>query len=349
MIGGAGVVGRAVSRRLLASGWQVDVIGRDRHHLPGDLTAAGARFITADREDAPVLTAAFGAGADLLVDCLCFTQAHAQALLPLAAHASSTVMISSKAVYVDADGHHSNSSQPPCFDAPISESQPTLPPGDLPYDSPLGYGRNKVAAERVLLDSGLPVSVLRASKIHGDGARPAREWIYVKRALDRRPVVMLAHGGAGVDHPSAAVNIAALVQTVAGKPGARVLNAADPDAPCGLDIARVVAGHLGHQWSEVALDDDVDPALGWHPWDRRYPVILDTTASIRLGYQPVGDYQSTAGSVIAWLVRVAEQNGPARLPEQFDDGYLANRFDYDAEDHYLRSHPGLGPASSVCR
>ena len=157
------------------------------------------RFLTADREDAPVLTAAFAGGADLLVDCVCFTQKQARALLPLAAHASSTVMISSKAVYVDADGQHSNSSQPPCFDAPISESQPTLPPGDLPYDSPLGYGRNKVAAERVLLDSGLPVSVLRASKIHGAGARPAREWIYVKRALDRRPVVMLAHGGAGVD------------------------------------------------------------------------------------------------------------------------------------------------------
>jgi Helix-turn-helix domain len=29
----------------------------------------------------------------------------------------------------------------------------------MPYNSRLGYGRNKIAAERVLLDSGLPVSV----------------------------------------------------------------------------------------------------------------------------------------------------------------------------------------------
>jgi len=349
VIGGAGLVGRAVSRRLVAGGWRVDVVGRDRQHLPDDLAAAGVRFLTADREDAPVLTAAFAGGADLLVDCVCFTQKQARALLPLAAHASSTVMISSKAVYVDADGHHSNSAQPPRFDAPISESQPTLAPGDLPHNSPLGYGRNKVAAERVLLDSGLPVSVLRASKIHGEGARPAREWIFVKRVLDRRHIVLLAHGGAGVDHPSAAANIAALVETVASKPGARILNAADPDAPSARDIARVVAGHLGHQWSEVVLGDEVDPVLGWHPWDRRYPIILDTTAAVQLGYQPTGDYQTTVASAIDWLVGVAEQNGAARLPERYDEGYFAHRFDYDAENRYLRSHPGIDPAPSGCR
>jgi len=349
VIGGAGLVGRAVNRRLLAGGWRVDVVGRDRQHLPGDLAAAGVRFITADREDAPMLTAAFAGGADLLVDCVCFTQAHARDLLPLAAHASSTVMISSKAVYVDANGHHSNSKQPPRFDAPISETQPTLAPGDLPYNSRLGYGRNKVAAERLLLDSGLPVSVLRASKIHGDGARPAREWIFVKRVLDRRPVLLLAHGGAGVDHPSAAANIAALVETVASKPGARILNAADPDAPNARDIARIVARQLGHQWSEVALGDDVDPALGWHPWDRRYPVVLDTTAAVQLGYQPVGNYQTTVGSAIDWLVRVTEQNGPARLPERYDEGYFAHRFEYDAEDRYLHNHPGIDHAPSVQR
>ena len=162
-------------------------------------------------------------------------------------------------------------------------------------------------------------------------------------------MVMLAHGGAGVDHPSAAVNIAALVQTVAIKPAPRVLNAADPDAPSARDIARVIAGHLGHQWSEVALGDQADPALGWHPWDRRYPVVLDTTASLQLGYQPVGDYQHTVPEAIQWLIRVTEQTKPAQLPERYDDSLFAHRFDYDAEDRYLRSHPDLGPAASVCR
>ena len=67
-------------------------------------------------------------------------------------------MISSKAVYVDAAGNHSNSDDPPRYDGPIRETQPTLAPLDIDYRSREGYGANKVAAEHVLLDSGLPVS-----------------------------------------------------------------------------------------------------------------------------------------------------------------------------------------------
>lgn len=111
-----------------------------------------------------------------------------------------------------------------------------MKPGDMPYNSPQGHGANKVAAEQVLLDGDLPVTVLRPSKVHGQGAAPPREWYFVKRALDRRPTLLLAGHGRGADYPSAAVNIAALVEVVAERPGRRILNAADPDAPDGLRI-----------------------------------------------------------------------------------------------------------------
>jgi nucleoside-diphosphate-sugar epimerase len=337
VIGGTGLVGRAVARRLVVAGWQVDVLGRDRAHLPPDLAENGVRFHAGERDDPGVLAGAFGPGADLLVDCVCFTGGQASALLPLARHANSTVLLSSKAVYVDADGRHSNSDQPPRYDGPITEAQPTLAPsGEHPHDSRLGYGPNKVAAERTLLDSGEPVTVLRPSKIHGEGARPPREWVFVKRALDRRGTVLLAHGGRGVDHPSAAANIAALVETVAHRPGRRVLNAADPDAPNGRQIAATVADHLGHHWDEVLLDDDADPSLGWHPWDRPHPVVLDTTAATELGYRPVGDYAQTVGSVLDWLVETAARRGATLLPDGYDDGYFGGRFDYAAEDRYLQ-------------
>ena len=68
----------------------------------------------------------------------------------------------------------------------MPETAPTLAPGSGDHDSPEGYGPNKVAAERVLLDSGLPVTVLRASKVHGAGARNPREWVFVQRLLDGR-------------------------------------------------------------------------------------------------------------------------------------------------------------------
>src|SRR2546428_14165652 len=124
VIGGTGMIGRAMARRLLAAGWEVDLTGRDPAHLSAEVASAGGRFVPAERSDAGELLAALGDGADLLVDCICYAAADAALLLPLAREAASTVMISSKAVYVDGAGNHSNSDAPPRFDGPISETQP---------------------------------------------------------------------------------------------------------------------------------------------------------------------------------------------------------------------------------
>ncbi|MGH7882966.1 MAG: NAD-dependent epimerase/dehydratase family protein, partial [Candidatus Dormibacteraceae bacterium] len=297
VVGGTGLIGRATTRRLLAAGWEVDVTGRDRLHMPEDVAAAGGRFIAAHRNDANRLRTAFRAGADLLVDCLCFTAEDARRLLPLVGDAGSTVMISSKAVYVDAIGNHSNSTTAPNFESAVRESQPTMAPSsNVAYKSREGYGANKVAAEQVLLDSGHPVTVLRPSKVHGDGALKPNEWVFVKRILDRRPAVFLTRRGGGIDHTSAAANIAALIETVASKPGQRILNSVDPDAPSALEISRIIARHLDYQWDEVLLDDHAEAELGRHPWDRLPPVRLDMSAAHQLGYQPVGDYAATVAT-----------------------------------------------------
>src|SRR5690606_34931654 len=87
-IGGTGLIGRATARRLLAAGWDVDVTGRHREHLSEALADAGAQFVEADRRaDAGRLAAALGDGADLVLDCICFTAADAELLVPLAANA----------------------------------------------------------------------------------------------------------------------------------------------------------------------------------------------------------------------------------------------------------------------
>jgi nucleoside-diphosphate-sugar epimerase len=302
--------------------------------MPPEVTAAGGRFLWADRHDGPSLAAAYGAGADLLVDCICYSAADATLALPFFLDATSSVMISSKAVYVDADGNHSNSEVPPHFDGRVRESQPTLPPGSMDYDSREGYGPNKVAAELVLLGSGAPVSVLRPSKVHGLHASPPREWHFVKRVLDDRRVVVLAGRGEGVDHTSAAVNIASLIDVCAQQPGCRVLNSADPDAPSGLEIARSVARHFDHKWREVLLDDSAPHGLGWHPWDRRPPVVLDISAARALGWQPVGDYAATVAIELDWLA-----SGRAA----FEEGFFERSFDYAREDEWIADGATPGP------
>lgn len=332
ILGGTGLVGRAVAHRLLVAGWRVDVTGRDPARMPPELSALGGEFRAVDRADATALRAAVGEGTDLLVDCLCFTGADAHSLLPLAAHATSTVLISGRAVYIDAAGNHVNSSTPPHFSGPIPETNPTMTPrDDIDYRSREGYGANKVAAELVALESGLPISVLRPSQIHGVGASPAREWAVVKRVLDGRAALLLARRGAGVVHTTAAANLAALIETVAERPGTRVLNCADPDAPSVREICRALAGYLGHEWEEEVLLDDMAPTgLGITPWDSPHPIVLDTSAATALGYRPAGTYATTIAPVLDWLMEAAANGQPP-----VDDGYFAEYFDYAAEDAFL--------------
>jgi nucleoside-diphosphate-sugar epimerase len=337
VLGGTGLVGRAVALRLVREGWRVDVTGRDPANMPDELAAAGVAFVRAESREAAQVAAAFGAGADLLVDCVAYTADDARRLLPFARNATSTVMISSKAVYADTAGNHSNSDVAPRFDGPITEAQATVAPLDIDYHSREGYGANKVAAEQVLLESGLPVSILRPSKIHGRGAAPAREWFFVKRVLDRRRAVVLAHRGAGVDHTTAAANIAALVQVVAARPGRRILNCADPDAPSGLEIARTIARILDHDWEEVLLPGDAAGNVGLYPWDRPHPLVLDLSAATALGYTPVGDYAATVRDMVDWLVEAARGGAAAAKLPRGDDPFFEGLFDYEAEDRFLAS------------
>lgn len=142
VLGGTGLVGRAIALRLGRAGWRIEVTGRDAANMPTDLAAAGVSFVRADSRDGSEVAAAFGAGADLLVDCVCYTAEDARRLLPFARNATSIVMVSSKAVYVDAAGNHSNSDVAPRFDGPIRETQPTVAPKNIALNSREGYGAN---------------------------------------------------------------------------------------------------------------------------------------------------------------------------------------------------------------
>jgi nucleoside-diphosphate-sugar epimerase len=141
ILGGTGLVGRAAARRLVDAGWDVEVTGRD----PGRLRAGGGTFVAADRHDGAALAAALGEGADLLLDCIAYTAADARLLLPLLPHVTSTVLVSSKAVYVDAAGNHSNSDVAPAFGGPIRETQATTASGDMDHRSREGYGPERAS------------------------------------------------------------------------------------------------------------------------------------------------------------------------------------------------------------
>nr|AGU11185.1 NADH(P)-binding [uncultured organism] len=340
VLGGTGGIGSAVVRDLLdASGrggddWQVDVLARNGGPAADALVARGASFVAGDRRDRSTLRDLLRPGADLFVDTVGLTRDDAVQLLPFIDDVGSTVFVSSKAVYVDEQGRHANATEKPVFGGAVTELQPTMLPNDDDPTSREGYGAAKVAAEQVLLDHGAPVTVLRPSKVYGEGIGRPREWFVVRRVLDGRERVLLADHGRGVDHTTAASGIATLVRLVADAPDRRILNVADDTAPSVLEIVRTIAGHLDHRFDEVLLDEDAPAFVGGTPWSTPSPFVLDTTAARALGWTPPS-YAEAVRPELDWLVETAH-----RTPADGDvpwaaDPFWERMFDYGPEDAAL--------------
>lgn len=334
ILGATGQVGRATATALLADGWEVTVASRGGRSTTG--MPAGARPVTVDRADTAALRAALGSGVDVLVDTVAFDAAHARQVAGLSDLVGSAVVISTGNVYASEDGRPFGADPFPRFPVPVPETQPTVDP------SLGGYGGDKVAMERVLLAADLPVTLLRAAAIHGPHSTQPREWYFVKRALDGRPVRVLAFNGESRFHPTATTTLAELIRLAARRPGSRALNAADPDAPTVREIAAAVGDLLDHHPEEILVDGPPPgPTVGDTPWTTPEPFVLDMTAAGReLGYRPVTTYREALPAAVDWLLEQARRGGPgwdwrptfpvlAKYPDLFDyaaeDAWLAGR------------------------
>ena len=202
IIGGTGQIGVAAAARLAASGWEVTVAHRGQRSPSLSADVADIRF---DRADAAALHSA-ARGSDLVLDTVAFDPAHADQLAGLAGDVGSLVVISTGSVDLGRNGSYLDVAFDgifPDFPVPLTEADPTIDNAEQTY-SPL-----KAAMERRLLGTAdLPVSILRPGAIHGPGSPALREWFFIKRVLDGRRRVVLAHDGASRFATSATANIA---------------------------------------------------------------------------------------------------------------------------------------------
>jgi nucleoside-diphosphate-sugar epimerase len=325
LLGGSGQTGWALVPKLRARGWEVIVGSRGERKPPSD-----AAHVSLDRGDHEALRAALDGGVDVLVDFVAFEPEHAEQLLAMRDLVRSLVVVSSAAVYVDDEGRGLESPELPRLPVPVAERQPTVAPGST------SYATRKAAIEQTLLaQEALPATILRAGTIYGPHSVFPREWYFVKRALDKRRVVVIADRGSSRFQPVSVHNLAELIWLAAERPGRRVLNAADPEAPTVLEISRLVARHLDHEWVEVLVDGQ--PGVGETPWSVPHPYVLDMTdAEFELGYRPVTRYERALPEALDWLVeetrgRAWERAFPRAAEIMKDD------FDYAAEDEFIRS------------
>ncbi|MFG3074110.1 NAD-dependent epimerase/dehydratase family protein [Streptomyces sp. NPDC048225] len=339
VVGATGQIGRAAVDALARDGWEVTAVSRGGERdacWPEDV-----RVARADREDDAALSAAVGEGCDVLVDMVAYGEPHARQLVSLAGRVGSAVVISSVSVYEDDKGRgFDTQAEPdgfPEYPVPVPETQRTVSPGGASYST------RKVALERELLAAGdrLPVTLLRAGAIHGPHCRSPRELYFVKRNLDGRRRRVLAYGGASRFHPASVRNIAELIRLAAARPGTRVLNAVDPDAPTVAEIAAAIDAVMGVEVRDVLVDGPppVD-GVGGTPWSTPSPVVCDMSAAReQLGYRPVVRYAESLPETVAFLEeRLAGRDWQEAYPKMFTA--YGDLFDYAAEDAWLAGRSG---------
>ncbi|MFF0200182.1 NAD-dependent epimerase/dehydratase family protein [Streptomyces sp. NPDC005017] len=335
VIGATGQIGRPAVAALARDGWEVTAASRG-----GGRDAAwpeGVRAVRLDREDHRALEAVVGEDCEVLVDMVAFREHHARQLTGLAGRVGSAVVISSVAVYEDGAGRgFDTQSEPdgfPHYPLPIPETQPTVSPGDATYST------RKVAVERELLAAGdrLPATLLRAGAVHGPHCRTPRELYFVKRNLDGRRSRVLAHGGESRFHPASVHNLAELIRLAAARPGSRVLNACDDEAPTVAEIAEAIDTVMGVAPPRTVLVDGPAPAptVGDSPWSVPVPVICDMSAARReLGYRQVTGYAESLPETVEWITdRLSGRDWREAYPKMY--ATYGDLFDYDAEDAWL--------------
>ncbi|MEV5437709.1 NAD-dependent epimerase/dehydratase family protein [Streptomyces sp. NPDC052682] len=331
VIGATGQLGRPVVHALVRDGWEVTAAsrggGRDAS-WPDEV-----RAVRVDREDDAALAALIGDGCDAVVDMVAYGARHARQWTGLADRIGAAVVISTVSVYEDGKGRGFDTmGEPdgfPEYPVPIREDQPTVPPGDATYST------GKAALERELLAVGdrLPATLLRAGAIHGPYSPLPRELYFVKRNLDGRRRRVLAYGGGSRFHPASARNIAELVRLAAARPGSRVLNACDPEAPTVAEIGAAVDAVMGVETETVLVDGpEPAPSVGRSPWSVPLPVVCDMAAAEReVGYRPVVSYAESLPETVEWLTRrLAGRDWREAFPALAR--VYPDLFDYAAED-----------------
>lgn len=211
--GGTGVLGRAVVTELLARGHSVRVLSRHAGaQVPGTKASDRVRLFTGDLAAGTGLAEAV-AGADTVVHCASDPRRYREVDVPGTRRLIETAAATRPhLVYISIVG---------C--------------DRIPY----GYYRTKTESERLIAESGLPWSVLRATQFH-------ELVLTIAHAVSRLPVVLLPRGLR--DQPVDVRDVAPrLVDLVESGPRGRAPDLGGPEVLTAEDIVRALAKTRGRR------------------------------------------------------------------------------------------------------
>jgi len=323
VVGGTGPTGPLVVNGLIERGYDVTILHTGRHET--DLIGPEVRHIHTDPFDGEATAEALG---DESFDLVVAMYGRLRMLAPLlAGRCGHFVSIGGVGVYRG-------------FGSPddLFPFGMTVP---LAHDAPLvgdGDEFRKLRMIRVTEEAVFehhPQAVhLRYPQLYGPRQPLPREWPLVRRALDRRPYLVVADGGLTVKSQGWIGNAAHATLLACEAPAAAlggIYNVADSSALSIAQIAETVADELGHSWELVSLPYDLAaparPLVG--SWSTTHRV-LDIGPTMRdLGYRDVLAPVDAWRSATRWLAEnPPERGGPL-------ERRLGDPFDYEAEDRLV--------------
>jgi nucleoside-diphosphate-sugar epimerase len=327
VFGATGQLGSAAIEHLLQSRWQVTAVTQAR---PEHLATTVERIVAGGQSRAQIIKN-LGQTFDAVFEPTAYSDADANDLLAARSLYGAIVVVSSCSVYADDKGRSLDEASItgfPEFAAPMTEDTATVPPSSETYST------RKVAMENIFRSSKVPTTILRPCAIYGRNSTHPREWWLIKRALDRRKKIPIAHSGKSIFHTSSASGIASLSEICMRSPAPRILNVADPTALTVTQIAKTLQEATDLLINLYPFDGGPAGHIGSSPWSTPRPFEIDCSAAKALGWDGGEEYAVAVKGLTNWLLSF--RDNPNWI-DQFKGfaNYKDDPFDYPAEDGFI--------------
>lgn len=321
VIGGTGPTGPYVVNGLIERGFTVSILHTGRHEsdeLPEDL-----EHIHTDPFDAEATVAAIGTRTfDLGVVMYGRLRTLAPALVGRVGRLITIGGVGAIGGWVEpGDLFPTGMTVPAAADGPLAGP-----------DEPIGKIRRIVATEEVVLQHHPAAIHLRYPMLYGPRQLIPREWPIIRRAIDKRPVFIVADGGLTLKSAAYVENAANAVLCAVDSPdaGGTVFNVTDERTLTIRQMAEIVAEELDHRFEFVSLPVELAaparPVLMHHSTAHR--IVNTRSLQDDLGYRDVVTPEEGLRRTVRWLVD--------HPPSADAEARLQDPFDYETEDELIR-------------
>ncbi|HEC21699.1 MAG TPA: NAD-dependent epimerase/dehydratase family protein [Chloroflexi bacterium] len=334
LIGGSGFIGRYVVERLQQRGHEVTIFHRgETAPLPDvDVPRIFGNRLEIDRHIDEIMAAR----PEAVIDFLPWNDTDTERVVrALNGRVERVVHLSSGDVYRAWGSFLKGRCDEP---VPLTEEAP-LREEYYPYAGthPGMEDYDKLLAERVILNAhyneGYPGVILRLPVVYGPGDRQHRTWEYVRRMLDRRPVIVMGRAqGAWLWQRGYVEDVAYAIALAAERPTSvgQVYNVGSRTTLSMAAWVRAIGDVLGWQGEIVLLPRERLPEHLRTDYNYQQHILYDTTKIRReLGYSELIPREEALRQTVEWEI----ENPPS--------GFDPARFDYAAEDAALNEAVGV--------